>query len=394
MKKQTKILIPSYAEDFKCIGGECEDSCCIGWDIDIDKHTFGKYARTKNSKMKEKFEKHIYWNDESYSRDVDYGRIAIKDSKWCPFLEKDKFCEIQRNLGEDYLSNVCYSFPRVYNVLNGKYELSLYMSCPEAVRKLISSKDPIRFNEHKMPLVKHIVNSSMNTGKRYWKNTPLEKLPEMRTLSIEIIQNRSRRITERIIELGSRLEKNTHSGMNFEGDISTRNGNKSKYAFRKEFFRYVIESLGGIDETDSPVFAKFSHMIIEEFSLFDDANPETGIDLYEKAAENVVKPFVDENSYIFEHYLVNSIYQENFPFSENQNTLDGYVILVLRYALIQFYLAGIAAKNGKLTKEDVALMIQVHTKIINHHKTFMLNLLMEIKRKQYDNLDIMSLLLE
>ena len=138
MKKPTKILIPSYAEDFKCIGGKCEDSCCIGWDIDIDQNTFRKYSRTKDVEMKQKFETHIYRNRGCTSNDVDFGRISINDSKWCPFLNSKKLCVIQKNLGEDYLSNVCYSFPRVYNELNGIYELSLAMSCPEAVRMLLS----------------------------------------------------------------------------------------------------------------------------------------------------------------------------------------------------------------------------------------------------------------
>jgi len=378
MKKLSKILIPSYAEDFICIGGECEDSCCIGWDIDIDKKTFRKYCRTKDTHIKEKFPKHIYRNKESYSNDVDYGRIAIESSRWCPFLDEDKLCEIYRMLGEDSLSNVCYSFPRVYNILNGNYEYSLYMSCPEAVRKLLSDKNPIKFIQRDMLPVKHIVNGSIDTGDKYWKNSPVRKLPELRSLSIEIIQNRSRGINERLLDLGSSLEKNTHREA-----IST----KSKYTFQLEFFRYAIESLGVFDEIESPVFACYTSLVMEGFELDKTA-------VYKEAVETVVKPFVEENAYLFEHYLANSIFQDNFPFSENQDMFDGYLLLVVRYALIKFYLAGIAAKNRKLIIDDVALMIQVHTKIINHHKTFILNLLQEIKRKEFDNMEFISLLLE
>ncbi len=38
--KNVKMRYPIYLKEFKCIGGECEDSCCIGWDVDIDKFTF------------------------------------------------------------------------------------------------------------------------------------------------------------------------------------------------------------------------------------------------------------------------------------------------------------------------------------------------------------------
>ncbi len=394
MKKKTKILIPSYAIDFNCIGGECEDSCCIGWDIDIDKKTFRKYCRTKDTRMKHKFAEHIYRNEESYNHNVDYGRIAIRESKWCPFLDKDKLCEIYQNLGEDSLSNVCYSFPRVYNVLNGNYELSLYMSCPEAVRKLLSSREPIRFSEHDMPVVKHIVNGSINTGDKYWKNSPVRNLPELRSLSIDTIQDRSHSINERILDLGSRLEKIAQSGLIPKDPVRDPIRFESKYAFQMDFFGYVIESLGFIDEIDSPVFANYTSLVMEGFELLGDESQNSRTDLYKEAIRTIVKPFTEENTYIFEHYLVNSIYQDNFPFSENQDMFDGYVILVVRYAFVQFYLAGIASKHGKLTKDDIALMIQVHTKIISHHKTFIPNLLREIKRRQFDNMEFISLLLE
>ena len=59
MKKQATIIIPSYAEDFVCIGGRCEDSCCIGWDIDVDKKTYKKYSSTKNTDMSRRFSNHI-----------------------------------------------------------------------------------------------------------------------------------------------------------------------------------------------------------------------------------------------------------------------------------------------------------------------------------------------
>lgn len=389
MKNPLTILIPSYAEDFKCIGGECEDSCCIGWNVDIDKKTYRKYFQTKNAKMKEKFKNHIYKNKESSNKDVDYGRIVIGDTKWCPYLEEDKLCEIQRNLGEDYLSNVCYSFPRVYNILNGTYELSLAMSCPEAVRKLLSKREAIKFTERNMIQTKHTIHGSIDTNNKYWKNTPIQQLTELRSLSIEIIQNRSFPLNKRLLYLGNRLEKIAQGESICENPI----GIKNKYTFQLEFFRYVIESLGVIDKNDSPVFEEHTGLLAEQFALLENTPPIEKTALYNKVIETLLKPFTEENSYIFEHYLVNFIYQENFPFSESQDMFDGYVMLVVRYALVQLYLTGIAAKNKTLTIDDVALMIQVHTKIINHHKTFVPNLLQEIKRKGFDKMIFISQLL-
>ena len=35
--------IPKYMKNFECIGKDCIDSCCVGWNIQIDKNTYKKY---------------------------------------------------------------------------------------------------------------------------------------------------------------------------------------------------------------------------------------------------------------------------------------------------------------------------------------------------------------
>ena len=48
MDINVKKKYPKYLKEFKCIGGKCTDSCCIGWDIDIDKTTFRQYYKVKD----------------------------------------------------------------------------------------------------------------------------------------------------------------------------------------------------------------------------------------------------------------------------------------------------------------------------------------------------------
>lgn len=30
------VRVPDYFSEFSCIAGDCKDSCCLGWEIDID----------------------------------------------------------------------------------------------------------------------------------------------------------------------------------------------------------------------------------------------------------------------------------------------------------------------------------------------------------------------
>lgn len=393
MRKLTRVISPSYVTGFKCIGGECEDSCCIGWDIDIDKITYRKYFRTKDMQMKKEFIKHVYRNDECDSEEVDYGRVHINESKWCPFLDESKLCRIYSNLGEDYLSNVCYSYPRVYNILDGVYELSLYMSCPEAIRKLLENEDPIQFKEEKSVLDKHIIHSSISTVEDRWKKSPVRRLKELRTMSIKMVQNRKYSIQKRLLRLGYELEKIclSDSPDRYHNDSAIKV--QDSCTFQVGFFREAIESLQVFTEIDSPVFIEYTEKLQKQFRLEENIPLQQKAKTYRKMIETIVQPFVNENAYLFEHYLVSFMFQGNFPFTENQNIFDGYLMLVVRFAFIRFYLAGIAAVEGKITVDDVVVMIQVYTKTIEHHKTFTLDLLQDIKEKMFDSMEFTSLLL-
>ena len=41
-----KQLIPHFYPNFACIASRCSDSCCIGWEIDIDERTAERYKST------------------------------------------------------------------------------------------------------------------------------------------------------------------------------------------------------------------------------------------------------------------------------------------------------------------------------------------------------------
>lgn len=40
------LRVPDYYPKFSCIADKCKDSCCIGWEIDIDEDTYEFYKHT------------------------------------------------------------------------------------------------------------------------------------------------------------------------------------------------------------------------------------------------------------------------------------------------------------------------------------------------------------
>lgn len=207
MAKKINKRYPVYFEDFKCIGGKCEDSCCIGWNIDIDKVTFKRYFKVQDQEMKRMFQKNVQNNERCSSDEVDYGIVKLKKDKRCPFLDEENYCVIHSNLGEDYLSNVCTCFPRVTNKIDETYEMSLDVACPEAARLILLKEEGIKFVNREEHLEKYIISAQIDTNLKEVQNTPLRYFKEIRDFCIKIIQDRRFTISERLYSLGCFIEQ-------------------------------------------------------------------------------------------------------------------------------------------------------------------------------------------
>ncbi|MDU2672920.1 MAG: flagellin lysine-N-methylase [Clostridium sp.] len=403
MGKKFKSLYPEYYDEFKCIGGSCEDSCCVGWDIDIDKITFRKYYKVQDSEMKRMFQKNVHNNEESFSDDVDYGKVKLKNDKRCPFLDCDNYCVIHSKLGEDYLSNVCTCFPRITNLVDGCYERSLDVACPEAARILLLKEDGIKFKESEEVIGKHIISNQVDTKAKELKNSLAKYFKEIREVSIKIIQNRNLDLSERLYILGefiNGLEDESESNFNNISkfiknyDINTAEGfyekNSLYFMLQIDFFKKMISLLNVDKEVDSSLFKEYTKQIIKSFNLDkEEVEPRK----YIKIFEEYNKKYMDEYTYIFENYLVNFIYNNMFPFNEKESIFDGYIMLLMRYSFMRFYLVGKYIEERKDSKEDIVRFIQVFSKTIEHHRSYLTKSMRHIKEKEFNNIEFAKTLL-
>lgn len=403
MEKLIRKKYPKYLKEFKCIGGECEDSCCIGWDIDIDKITFRQYYKVKDQEMKKMFQKNVHNNEYCQAPDVDYGKVKLKKDKRCPFLDECNYCIIQSKLGEEYLSNVCTSFPRILNKIDGYYEMSLDVSCPEAARILLLKEEGIEFEENEETLGKHIISSEIDTKSKEFKNLPIKYFKEIRDLSIKIIKNRKFDLNRRLYILGEfineleeELKYNYENVLKFikEYDINSVKDPYEKddfsYLLQVDFFKKTMKYLNILNEVDSLLFKDYTREVMTGFN-FEDDNISKYANVYIEAFEEYSKEYMIKNSFIFENYLVNFIYNYMFPFSENQSVFDGYIMLLMRYSFIRFYLVGKYIVNKNESKEEIVRFIQVFSKSIGHHRNYLVNLLKYIKEKEFNNIEFVKI---
>ena len=133
-----KIFSPEYYKNFVCIADKCRHSCCIGWEIDVDRSTAKKYE-SLNEGYGLEIQKSIT------KRGVPHFKLK-KDDR-CPHLNEKGLCKIILNLGEGYLCHICREHPRFYNYTSLGKEVGLGLSCEEACRIILSSDNYESFVE-------------------------------------------------------------------------------------------------------------------------------------------------------------------------------------------------------------------------------------------------------
>lgn len=121
---------PSFYGDFRCTASKCKDSCCIGWEIDIDRNTFEKYMAVQGD-MGEKLKKNISDSQPPYFR--------LTEGERCPFLKEDGLCEIICRLGEEYLCDICREHPRFHEWYCGTMLSGISMCCEEGARLIFKN---------------------------------------------------------------------------------------------------------------------------------------------------------------------------------------------------------------------------------------------------------------
>ena len=132
-----KLYAPKYYKSFKCIADKCEHSCCIGWEIGVDRETLEKYE-CLGTGYGDAVKKSIAYDGEPHFN------LCADDR--CPHLNEQGLCKIILNIGEGYLCDICREHPRFYNYTDIA-EVGLGMSCPEAARIILSSPDYMLMEE-------------------------------------------------------------------------------------------------------------------------------------------------------------------------------------------------------------------------------------------------------
>jgi lysine-N-methylase len=177
-------LRPQYAKAFRCIGPDCEDTCCQGWDVIIDQDAYEGLQSLPD--FAPKFKEHLVVIGNATVGE--YARIQLTSSCTCPFLSAERLCSIQTEHGERYLPDICADYPRATQRIDGLRETALMLACPEAARLVLLNPALVQPEEAGIPRYQRFARMGEHRVKA--NGSPHQFLWDVRAFTILLLRDR------------------------------------------------------------------------------------------------------------------------------------------------------------------------------------------------------------
>lgn len=400
MKKTftARALMPKYVTQFQCIGGDCPDTCCAGWQISIDKQTFSDYRRVVHPALKPLLKANLEQDDKS-SRQR-YGKLNLRESDGrCAMHSSQGLCSVHQHLGEAALSDTCYHYPRMVQQYGDRFEQCLSLSCPEAARLALTQGDAFEFVS--APLTTRVDTTIVRHPVHGFD---LLAMDEVRAFSVQLFQTEGVTNIERLAVLGWMCQ---------QIDNLVAANSQAQLPELLLGLTELVQS-GKLKEMVGQLMSQHSIGVTIFYMLFGNpmdpkrpANQQTvlawvqqglGIsagkdgDLLEiEARYRRGMVLLTQNGEMFEkmvgRYLLNDLIRETFPWDRSSALLH-YRRLLTRFGVVRLMLAAVAAAHEKpLDDKTMAQVIQVFCRLYQHNLGFATGAEKSLVGLEWDRLD-------
>lgn len=345
---------PRYYDKFKCIGGECPETCCERWVIEWTEEEIEKLNSVDvPGTLKERMDGLFFKTDSGkYIMNLPNGGL-------CPMNDKcTGLCMIQKELGEEYLSQVCAIYPRNFLVHKNIIIRHCSQSC-SAIIDLLAADE----NATMLELVRV---RNLDTLKKYRIITDskdiLKKFPFLEyRLNIldfycEILHKKSHSIETSLIigamaskHLSQTIESKKYSEIpKLIEDIRSQVNSES-----------VARSINDITPNYQLKLKVINNLIVSIFnyhaSRFDISALHDGekliVENYLKGIENFNKA-VNGKDYLIKNIIINLFYDMRMPFYIIEGTLfENFSYFVLCSAVIKTVAASIGVKSENIYED-------------------------------------------
>ena len=183
-----------YMTRFRCLGGDCEDTCCQGWMVPLDEPTHRRL--TVLAAEQPAAARLLREGVELTPAGPHFGQLRFAASGRCGMLDERGLCGIHAQLGPAALFEVCAPYPRYYNEVDGALELFGTLSCPEVARLCLFGDDAFELDAVELDAAPRKLRNRFNTDAPYYKPYRL-----LRTHLVELLGRAGHTLSEKLFAL-------------------------------------------------------------------------------------------------------------------------------------------------------------------------------------------------
>lgn len=415
---------PQYAHRFRCIGSDCEDTCCQGWQVPVDEATYRRYQNLPPGPLQSLIVDNLDPKPaaEAAKNPAVFAIIRMTPEHRCPMLSEDRLCRIQNAYGAGLLSHTCASYPRIGHASHGHAITALTLSCPEAARLVLLSPDLLSPDLLSPDVLQssHATHPEPQPASSETRTSAAlaQWIAPIRAAVLATATNRHYPLWQRLFLLSvfsRRLDailagELDRSPGHFLADFNTTVAQGS--------LRVAMNALPADDLAQMDAVLRLAGLMLHRSGVgprfVDCVNAFTsgigngpgvtlaGLAQHTRTAwERFLAPFFAHHPYILENYLVNTILRVNFPFGSARNAEDAertitqrFSILAAQFALIRGLLIGVAGHHReRFSSGHIVHTVQTASKHFEHHPEFQKQILALLAELSLDNSTGLTILL-
>lgn len=361
-----RLKTPEYYKNFKCIAGDCKDTCCAGWEVDVDEKAQEYYVKVEGEFGKRLKDNTII--------DEEGIRFKLLEKKRCCFLNDCNLCDLYTALGEEHLCDTCTDFPRFTEEFGDVRELGISLSCPTAANLILNHQGKLSFDEEE---IDEMITLNDIDYDLYMQ------LIAAREQAYDILNMQEKAIIWRNIAI--LLFANDIQKVIFKGNYKKIENVRNKFAdvnyINKRVVKICNQAIRHVDgayntESMLDIFASFE--VVNEkwpeklanakkviFGDFDSNDiPQKVKELEAELNNSAGKGSVRKNFY--EQIMVYFVYRYFMKAVYDYDLISKVKLAIISYIVIRAVEKGERLANGKLSKSEFIWLAHMYSREIEH----------------------------
>ncbi|MBD8213352.1 flagellin lysine-N-methylase [Erwinia persicina] len=399
--KEITVVEPVFVTDFKCVGSECRDHCCKGWDVTLDKTTVNRYLKSAQIEIRNIASENIVTLKKSFQK---WGVMKLTSKRNCAFMDEDKLCKVHKQMGPAALSPTCATYPRIQKMYKFEVNKSLTLSCPEATKQLLGRPDAMLLNQSAQ------IQADAN------KNADIDNEKKLVNLMC------ANMIKTAGCDAGSALYGIAMLLLNLDQMNKEQGFNSEK--LENDYFNIinaiengsVAQSIAGLNnnhelqwslllrmqtffssKTETRSSGMLQHYLLKlihvQINDLKENDVSTSMMRLDTVWNEKVMPWMAEHPHVISNYLQYRIYSDAFPGYEGRTSLASLYLLTAEWFMIRSLIAACVELVGVIDEDDIVNIIYSFHAVTKHNSSSITAFFEEIdKVKVNDDLSLIYLL--